>query len=155
MDLPSSSELYQLLDKGAGIQAAHPSTRIAPLLVCRRAHITAYRQAKTLGFLVIDTKRQFVPPSVNEARLEEVRTELGFLDLVATDEPDDLIVRRLRLVLPKVSERSAAAWSTTSQYLGRHLAGLRQATDAHTRRDLLNELRDGARAVHDIVDLGW
>ncbi len=152
---PSSNELYQLLDKAARIQAARPAVPVVPLFVCRRANITAFRQAKTLGFLIIDTHRQYVPASLAGRSFDEVRLELGFLDLVPTDDYDDRILRRLLMVLPNRYEASAAVWAVTTSELGGILAALREAEDPDERRGLLNKLRDGARDVHGLTHLGW
>jgi len=152
---PSSNELYQLLDQAARIQAARPAVPVVPLFVCRRAHMTAFRQAKTLGFLIIDTHRQYVPASLAGPSFDEVRLELGFLDLVPTDDYDDRILWRLLRVLPNRYEASAPAWAVTTSELGGILAALREAEDPGERRGLLNELRDGARDVHGLTHLGW
>ena len=152
---PSSNELYQLLDKAARIQAARPAVPVVPLFVCRRANITAFRQAKTLGFLITDTRRQYVPASLAGPSFDEVRLELGFLDLVPTDDYDDRILRRLLMVLPNRYEVSAAVWAVTTSELGGILAALREAEDPDERRGLLNKLRDGARDVHGLTHLGW
>lgn len=87
--------------------------------------------------------------------LDEVRAELGFLDLVATNDPDERIVWRLLRALPKVYERSASRWSKTANRLADALAALRVAENAGERRELLNGLRDGARDAHSVADLGW
>src|SRR5262245_19614145 len=91
----TSRELYQLLDKAAQIQNARPTVDIAPVLVCRQAHITTMRMAKTLGFFVIPTLRQYISPTADGRLVEEVRTELGFIDLVATSDADKRITTYL------------------------------------------------------------
>lgn len=76
---PSSREQYQLLSKAAMVQDARPQRLIAPVLVCRRAHITTMRMAKQLGFFIIPIERQYVH-QVDEAALIELRAELGLVD---------------------------------------------------------------------------
>src|SRR5215831_11959030 len=80
----TSEELYQVLYKGAVLQRQLPQARIVPVLVCRRAHITAFRMMKDLGGYIIDVRQQWLPPGHARATNEdilEVRNELYFQDL--------------------------------------------------------------------------
>lgn len=82
---PRTQELYQVLRKAALIQRANPADSFVPMLVCRRAHPTTNFMAKDLGFFVIDSRRQFLPPThalIDPAHLDELRGELGLADLV-------------------------------------------------------------------------
>ena len=75
---PTSQEPFQLLDKAATLQAAQPGVPILPVLVTRRAHTTAFKMAKQMGFFIVETRRQYISP-VDPDALNEVRAELGFL----------------------------------------------------------------------------
>jgi hypothetical protein len=111
---PFSPEPYQLLAKATTLQKAQPAQRIMPTLVCRRAHITLYRMAKDLGFFIIEPKRQFITPTVDEEHLREVRSELGFIDLIATVDADKRIVDRLTRTLPSYALDRCARWARTA-----------------------------------------
>lgn len=145
---PTSQELYQLLDKAAQLQALRPGVAIAPVLVCRRAHFTTFRMAKAFGFFVIQTKRQYIS-GVDETNLAEVRNELGFRDLIAGTEADDLVVRRLRDTFPKMATDTAARWkaTTANAALCSTFGVLRGPISGRRRRqetDLLRRLAAGA-----------
>jgi hypothetical protein len=81
-----------------------------PVLVCRRAHYTAFKMAKDLGFFIIETRRQYIG-TVDEQRLQEVRTELGFLDLVSHVGPDPVVFHMFRDVFTKHAEDFADWWA--------------------------------------------
>ena len=57
---PNSAELYQVLDKGAQLQIAHPEVPFIPLLICRRMQHTTQAMAADLGFFVVGSKAQFI-----------------------------------------------------------------------------------------------
>src|SRR5450759_445853 len=59
---PNRPELYQLLYKAAMLQQARPDQAFAPVLVCRRAHVTLFRMARDLGCFVAEARAQFVLP---------------------------------------------------------------------------------------------
>jgi hypothetical protein len=68
---PSSQEPYQLLDKAAKLRRLHPDVPIVPVLVCRRAHYTAFKMARDMGFFIIEARRQYIG-LVDEEKLDEV-----------------------------------------------------------------------------------
>jgi hypothetical protein len=111
---PSSQEPYQLLAKATKLQQAQPSQRIIPTLVCRRAHITLYRMAKDLGFFIVEPRRQFISPTIDTDHLREVRSELGFMDLIATVDADKHIVDRLTRTLPTYANDRWERWLRTA-----------------------------------------
>lgn len=82
---PQSSELFQVLDKAAQLQRHAPTTLILPLLICRRVNHTIFFMAKQLGFKVRDNRQQYVRPVLRDEELAEVRTELGFTDLMPVE----------------------------------------------------------------------
>lgn len=110
---PSSQEPYQLLEKAALLQQQRPDALILPVLICRRAHMTAFRMAKDLGFYIIDTRRQYIG-AVEEHKLEEVRSELGFLDLRMQQGADERIARRFTQTLPPSAGQRAQRWAITA-----------------------------------------
>lgn len=112
---PSSQELYQLLDKSARLQQTCSDVPIVPVLICRRANVTAFRMAKDLGFYIIATSRQYIT-AVDEDDLLEVRQELGFTDLALHEGADELIVRRFTRVFPIQPEQRASRWALTSAH---------------------------------------
>jgi hypothetical protein len=144
---PTAIELFQLLDKAAQLQLAHPDRRFVPVIVCRRAQKLTFRMAKTLGFYVIDAHRQFMTPSadVHAVRLDEVRNELGYFDLITHDGALQYIVEHFEMHLPKVAERSASRWAMAAPLLADTFKALRRPVDQVTRSRLLD-------AVKEIVD---
>lgn len=117
---PEAPELHQLLSKAARLQSAHPDLRIAPVLVCRRAHYTTFKMARTLGFYVVDLRRQFLLPSsdLDQARVDEVRAELGY-DLEESEEPFPLLVAHFTTHFPPVAVRTAERWARSQAALYR------------------------------------
>jgi hypothetical protein len=115
-----------------------------------------------LGFLIFDLERQFIAPkprlgdeSGHLRFLEEVRHELGFIDLIAHDGPYDPLVARFRRVLPSVlnAGRYTARWAHYGSQLVDQFLELRQAVTPPQRQRALNNLR---RAVRDLGgDARW
>jgi hypothetical protein len=70
---PSSSELYQLLDKAAQLQCARPTQLFLPVLICRRVHYLTFLMAQALGFRFAYTKTHAIHCGRNRvARLMRV-----------------------------------------------------------------------------------
>lgn len=91
---PAGPEPYQLLAKGVVVQRVQPDAAVVPILVCRKAHVTAYWMAKQLGFMIIDMERQFIG-AVEEDKMMEVRNGLWFTDLALGDGPSKRVRERL------------------------------------------------------------
>ncbi|MER7450348.1 hypothetical protein ABTW96_08670 [Nocardia beijingensis] len=87
---PRSAELYQLLHKAALLQFDAPEANIMPVLVCRRVNHTLWFLAQRLGFKVHDTRQQYIRSVVTDDDLTEVRTELGFRDLMKPNDKASL-----------------------------------------------------------------
>lgn len=90
---PRTQELYQVLRKAALIQRANPTESFLPMLSCRRAHTTTNFMAKDFGFFVIDSRRQYLPSNhafIDPQHLDEIRNELGLVDLVQGHEQENL-----------------------------------------------------------------
>lgn len=154
---PESPELFQLLDKAAQLQLANPDLSFLPLLVCRRAQQTTFYAAHDLGFLVVDLQAQFLPPiaRIDRSRLEEVRRELGYLDLAVGDVAPEVLVRRLSETLRAQASKFAAQWRLTSAAAAPLFGELRKETLAGTpRRRRVNALRDIARGLPG-TRVGW
>lgn len=153
---PQSQELYQLLDKAAQLQQARPDTPIAPVLVCRRAHITTMRMAKELGFFVVMTRRQYIATSAAEEKILELRRELGLTDLVPQVDADRRITDSFVKFLPKVLDRTTTNWAASAETLGDYFPRLRTETDSRTRSELLLEMKQHLRAEWGLeFNLGW
>ena len=148
---------YQLLDKAAQLKTAQPDVPIAPLFFCRRAHMTLFRMAKDLGFFIIPANRQFISPSVDEEKIIEVRSELGFLDLEATATADDQLVRRLTKAFPKQAEITAVRWERTACHsdLPTWFEQMRDSHDRGERAELFHEVRSAAKDAGLYVTRGW
>jgi hypothetical protein len=147
---PSSAELFQLLDKAARLQLANPEVSFLPLLVCRRAHETTFYAAHDLGFFVVDLQGQFMLPSarIDPGHLEEVRGELGYLDLVASADPPKVLVKRLTETVPARAQKFADQWRLTATAVGPLFQSLRdESLPPRTRLKLVSSLRDVARSL--------
>lgn len=147
---PESPELFQLLDKAARLQLANPDVSFLPVLVCRRAHETTFYAAHDLGFLVVDLQAQFLPPTarIDPGHLEEIRRELGYLDLVVGADPPKVLVRRLTRTVPAQARKFADQWRLTAAVVGPLFTELRkESLPQRTRRRHLNALRDAARSL--------
>ncbi len=105
---PASAALFQLLDKAAQLQLAHPRRRFLPVLVARRVHYTAFRMAKHLGFFLIqfDATAQPILPhwTVTPEQVGEVRAELGYV-LALTDQAMSGVTARFDKTIPQVGLR--------------------------------------------------
>jgi hypothetical protein len=141
---PSSTELYQLLEKAARIQIAHPSQLIVPVFICRRAQYTTFRMAKDLGFLVLDTVEQPILPhsELDPEHLAEVQNELGY-NLVPTVDAHPKLTNAFRETLPKIGVRIASRWSITAPGLASLYASLRLGYSYSG----MQELREQAKRI--------
>ena len=74
---PGDSEVYQLLTKAARLQVARPSIPMVPVLVARRIHLLTFRLFRDIGAFGIQTRRQYISASVEDDRLQEVRSNSG------------------------------------------------------------------------------
>jgi hypothetical protein len=141
---PTSRELYQLLDKAATLQAAQPAQPILPVLVTRRAARMAFMMAKQMGFFIVESRRQYIS-RVDDNALNEVRTELGFRDLMVQQGVDQKLVRLFGQVLPDGAADRADRWALTAS--DKAIRG----TFLELRLD--SSLRRRARMVRDLRQL--
>jgi len=155
---PRKPELYQLLSKAAEMQRARPDERFVPVLICRRVHYTTVKMAKSLGFYVIDLRRQYLVPSsdIDDEMLAEVRNELGFADLLKGTGPDSVLLKHFSTSLPSVVERSAERWARSAPHLSEFFTRLRSPHLTGGRREqVLADLRAAARTVEAEGPGGW
>lgn len=106
--------LYQLLLKATRIQVTESQVPMVPMFVCRRAHPQLLAMGHDLGFLVLETRREFILPSVAETAVSDVRSRLGLTDLTRTDEPDRLLVSRLEQIVPGLATPLVTRWQRTA-----------------------------------------
>ncbi|MFI5501160.1 hypothetical protein ACIA5E_19045 [Nocardia asteroides] len=154
---PQNSEVFQLLSKAAVLQRAAPDTLIHPILICRRVHYTIFFMAKQLGFKVRDTRQQYIR-TVNDDALAEVRTELGFTDLMKV--PKGETTPNLRRFFRRTIEDNALDFTTTwratvlDHDLDRHFEILRDDTLRYAdRADAMRDLR--IDVAHLGLQGGW
>lgn len=140
---PSSSEVFQVLEKGRVLQHGCPTSPIVPILICRAAHPTAFWMASQLGFLIIDMRAQFIGTRVDDEPFMEVRTELFFTDLYLGDGPSLRVRDRLAKHLPKTIHLVATEWAaTTSSPMADYFATLRSGKlPRNDRNQLMEDLR--------------
>ncbi len=141
-----STSLYQVLYKAAELQNADPNARVVPVLVCRRAHITAFRLCKDIGAYIIDARGQWVLPHVRvtEEDVLGVRNELHFLDLHRASEPwiDHRLGDHLRVYLPAVALRQAERWRTVGCQFAEQYWNLWQDESLTNLAEIRQEMRD-------------
>lgn len=142
---PPSAELHQLLHKSAQLQALMPTANLLPVLVCRWAHYTTGVMAAQCGFLLADQRRgtrQWVtnaPSRATQQKLDEVRTELGFLDLSYHDPsvPDSGLVAWLNKVPSSVIDTYPSKWRTVAPHVLPVSRALRTGHVGQAHRDSL------------------
>jgi len=138
--------LYQVLYKAAELQIAEPSAWVVPVLVCRRAHITAFRLCKDVGAYIIDARRQWLLPHsrVTEPEVLEVRNALNFLDLYLGEDPwiDPRIERHLRTFLPAIAVRQAERWRSAGCGFSDHYRELWQDGALTNLAKIREEMQD-------------
>lgn len=151
---PHSHEPYQLLDKAARITASDDYVQVVPVLITRRAHFTLFRMAKMLGFYVVQTRRQYLPATLPEDKVTELRAEMGMLDLTQTSGPDDAIVRAMTSRLDNYRRDGSAGrrWRTIAPNLLGAFRTMRFESNGYRRSQLVHDIR--AAAVDLLPDYG-
>lgn len=154
---PHNDEPYQLLTKAHLLAASVPEQPMVPVLICRQAHPTIYRMASDLGFFVIDARRQYIGPTAEEAKLAEIRAELGFLDLAHEPGADERLVRRFTHTLPGYAAIAAARWKVTASIdrFGNLFNAMRTSGFSAERTRILVEIRDTAQDAGLLTRGGW
>jgi hypothetical protein len=141
---PSAVEPFQLLEKAILLQRDHPNDLFLPVFICRRAHFTLFHMAKDLGFLVLQTKEQPILPhsKIAKEKLQEVCSELGY-NLIQTDGPLKLLVKRFKETIPKHAVEYASQWRETAQVLAQlpdAVDTLRDSSAGCSDRDIAREI---------------
>lgn len=154
---PTNAELYQLLTKSHRLAQMIPDVAMVPVLICRRAHPTAFKMASDLGFFIIDARRHYIGATADEQRIIEIRSGLGFLDLTHVPGHDDKIVRQFTRTLPPGLAGRAARWSQTAavEEFDHLFDALRTMTAATGRKAVFAQLRQTATAAGVRPGRGW
>jgi len=154
--MPHSRGLYQLLTKATRIQVSERAVPMVPMFICRRAHPQLVAMGRDLGFIVIESRREFILPSVVETAVAEVRTTLGLTDLTRTDEPDRLMVSRLEQIVPTMAGPLVSRWQRTAlTTIPLRFADLLGENALAGRRRVLREIRDVADDSGLLTSAGW
>jgi hypothetical protein len=154
---PRSKEIHQLLHKAALLQDAHRDRAIVPVLVCRKKSILAYWMSIEIGFRIIETNRQYLRPhaDVRPDTFEAVKEDLGFTDLVQTEEADSIITGVFATSLPKEARGIAERWAICGPELIDHFEQLREDSLSDKDRDnALSELKEVAAELPG-CDIRW
>ncbi len=132
---PQASEVHQVLYKAAEVVAANPHLSVVPVLVCRWPHYSLFTMAKQLGAFIIGTKQQPILPSkqLEPHLISEVRDELGYRDLVISDQALPWMVDRFARVLPATAASSGERWAQVASTVLPYSKSLR--TDLLSGRD--------------------
>jgi len=149
---PDAAELYQLLDKAARLQLAHPAQRLLPVLICRRAQYLTRLMAADLGFFVITTTSQAILPhsEVDEKAVEEVNQELNY-NLLRSSEPHPFLVSQFTVTIPREAFHVATRWAQTAPHLARHFGPLRDSGLGRIQRHAaLDALHRSAIAIQGV-----
>jgi hypothetical protein len=108
---PGDAELHQLLWKAAALQQALPNAAILPVLVCRQTAYLTNKLIYELGVYVIRTKNQLAPPNLDDTKLGEVVTELGYR-IDNSPEPDPAMIRHFNTLIPADARELSERWRT-------------------------------------------
>ena len=139
--VPETRALYPLLVKAVRIHLAEPDAPVVPMFVCRRAHPRLLAMGHDLGFLVVETRREFISPTVAETAVSDVRVRLGLTDLTRDDGPDRLLVSRLEQIVPGLALPLVARWRRTAgTTMTLRFAALAEEADLSVRRRLVREV---------------
>jgi hypothetical protein len=152
---PRHPEVYQLLFKAATLQAAMPDVPIVPVLICRRAHKWLFWMARDLGFIVHDTRLQYLtlPDKTAVRLLEEVRDELGLADLrLVSRDSQPRIINLFTETLPAQARTVAARWRDVGAILLQRYAMLRkESLTPWDRTHEVGKLRTEAEEALDLA----
>lgn len=155
-----SRETYQALHKAALLQREHPDQLILPVTVSRRRQWTQFTMGQDLGFYSVQTRAHFLPQltRIADAGVEEVRMELGFIDLQKQGGP----YPRLRNTILRDSLKpralvAAERWREVGSQFLEHYEVLRRGLRHRRRAVHYDELRDAARdfGMEGSPDDGW
>jgi hypothetical protein len=140
---PRHPEVYQVLYKAALAAQHFPGQPVVPALICRRGHTWLFWMAKDLGFLALQTKRQFLtlPEKTDKRYLAEVQDEIALRDLTPINGDLPRIIEFFQKVLPDQAAATAARWKIMAPIVLPYAEQLRKKTlDEDQRRNLLHQL---------------
>jgi hypothetical protein len=139
-------ELHKFLYRSAWLQQQRPSQLICPVIVCRRRQSTALKMGQDLGFYAIATNLQFVLPiaRIDARKFEEVRSGLGFEDLVLQDTASDRLTKIINTSLRRDALATAERWRERGATFLEHYDKLRRDVSHDEREELMSELREDA-----------
>lgn len=145
---PNADELHQLLHKAALLQIRHPDVNICPILITRKKSYTANLMSRELGFRILDIHKQFVLPiaDVDPTALNAIQTQLGFADLKAHDQADEVLTKALASV-PSTALQNASQWRTYGPELVEHFEALRGGLSPAQEHTAMEELRNAVREL--------
>lgn len=162
---PQHKEPHQLLYKAALVQVAYPDREILPVLICRSAHHRLFLMAKDLGFLIHQTKAEYVtrPKSMDRRLAEEVRDGLHLDDLEIIDpRRPPRIINFFAETIPNRAGVQIPRWKIAAPIVRDTAKQLRNESTQLTpqlRSDMIRTLRQdvGAEcAKHGLeYDGGW
>jgi hypothetical protein len=132
---PRARELHQLLYKAARMAHDNPDVDILPLIACRRYAYDTFAMAKDLGFYIVGFEKQFVLPhaELDPDHFQEVRTELGYLDLTTDMSPSSRFVGAFE-TLPKYAHENAQRWGAVGSKMLSHYEHLKRRLNDANRR---------------------
>jgi hypothetical protein len=110
--------------------------------------------AKALGFFIIPIERQYIK-HVDKEALVEIRAELGMLDLVQQEGPDERLVKFFTTHLPKVVRRTADDWQVFGPALGDTWSELNAESDTGGRAGLVHRIRTEFKEITGDYPSGW
>lgn len=146
-------QVWQVLRKAQHLQLHDSSLNILPVLVCRRAHAQVRWMAQQLGFMVVETKANFIG-TVDEPDAQEVRIELQFVDVKVGAEPSGALIKTFATTIPRYAAQYADTWRTRclDPTFAAPMTLLGTSRDDGERDDAMEELLEAAEAL----DLpGW
>ncbi|MGE0346600.1 MAG: hypothetical protein AB7N73_12360 [Gemmatimonadales bacterium] len=145
---PGDDELHQLLWKAATLQQALPHVSVLPVLVCRQAAFVTISVTRKLGVYVVRTVAQLAPSNLDEIKLAEVTTELGYR-IDNGDEPAPALIKHFTTHIPGAAAGLAELWKSVGSGLLPYYQQLRRDDLTHEERD---ELRRQLLDAADITD---
>lgn len=148
---PNAPEIFQLLEKAARLQIAHPRNSFMPVLIARNVHHLTYVMAEHLGFFVthFDGSEQPILPHWTAApdKVLEVRSELGYA-LTRSNGAFPFLARQFERTIPRVAGATAARWTMIAPHLSDSFTALRSETlRAAARQNALDRLFAEASAL--------
>jgi hypothetical protein len=118
-------DVEKFLLKAAIIQRERPDQLILPVFVCRRVQYKLWEAGQNIGFLPARVENQLVLPDheLTPESLAEVRTELGFGDLILGDQPTNRHTGLVKTSIPNRALDLAGRWRANHEAVLEELRG--------------------------------